>query len=150
MKSLVTKTFSKVFLLFLALGGIVFFSTSHATIPNDYVANYEIKTDYDKILGLFIELDAATKIGDQIPQATFSQLNESFQTVFPKFPQDYAFKVVYQQCLSLSQGLSTYTSLDYQTKLSSFMTNCYKPFGDIVKKVNAKYTIIAEAKVSPQ
>ncbi|MEI6672829.1 MAG: hypothetical protein WCL02_05920 [bacterium] len=44
----------------------------------------------------------------------------------------------------------TYTSTDYQTKLSSFMTNCYKPFSDIVKKVNAKYTVIASAKISPQ
>ncbi len=122
----------------------------NATIPTDYIANYEISTDYNKILWLFVEIDAATKIWNQIPQTKFSELNTSFQVVFPKFPQDYAFKVTYQQCLDLSKWLSTYTSIDYQTKLSSFMTNCYKPFGDIVKKVNTKYTVIAAAKVSPQ
>jgi len=30
------------------------------------------------------------------------------------------------------------------------MTNCYKPFSDIVKKVNTKYTVVANAKISPQ
>jgi hypothetical protein len=69
--------------------------------------------------------------------------------VFPKFPQDYAFKVTYQQCLDITQSLTTYSSTDYQTKLSSFMVNCYKPFSDIVKKVNSKYTVVAAAKVSP-
>lgn len=29
------------------------------------------------------------------------------------------------------------------------MTNCYKPFSDIVKKVNSKYTVIPSIKVSP-
>ncbi len=122
----------------------------NATIPSNYVANYEIQEDYNKILWLFVEIDAATKIGTQIPQTKFSELNASFQVVFPKFPQDYAFKVTYQQCLDLSQWLAIYTSTDYQTKLASFMTNCYKPFGDIVKKVNAKYTVVANAKISPQ
>ncbi|MEI7558316.1 MAG: hypothetical protein WCJ45_05965 [bacterium] len=44
----------------------------------------------------------------------------------------------------------TYTKADYQSKLSSFMTNCYKPFSDIVKKVNSTYTVVASAKISPQ
>ncbi|MCX6825204.1 MAG: PKD domain-containing protein [candidate division SR1 bacterium] len=136
--------------MFFVLAVAFFIGKINATIPSDYIANYEIKADYDKILGLFVEIDAATKIGTQIPQATFSTLNASFQTVFPKFPQDYAFKVTYQQCLDVSQSLITYTSTDYQTKLASFVTNCYKPFGDIVKKVNAKYTIIANAKIAPQ
>ncbi|MEI8091765.1 MAG: hypothetical protein WCG98_06185 [bacterium] len=30
------------------------------------------------------------------------------------------------------------------------MSNCYKPFNDILKKINSKYTVIAQAKVSPQ
>jgi PKD repeat protein len=40
--------------------------------------------------------------------------------------------------------------LDYQNKLGAFMTNCYKPFTDILKQINSKYTVIADAKVSPQ
>lgn len=122
----------------------------NATVPTDYIANYAIQEDYNKILALFIEIDSASKIGTQIPQSKFAELNTSFQVVFPKFPQDYAFKVTYQQCLDITQGLTTYTSTDYQAKLASFMTNCYKPFGDIVKKVNSKYTVVANAKISPQ
>lgn len=136
--------------MIIALWAMFLIGKINANIPNDYVANYEIQTDYNKILWIFVEIDAATKIGNQIPQSKFTELNTSFQTVFPKFPQDYAFKVTYQQCLDITQGLITYTSTDYQTKLSSFMTNCYKPFSDIVKKVNSKYTVIAAAKISPQ
>lgn len=136
--------------MIIALCGILFIWKISANIPNDYIANFEITTDYNKILWLFVEIDAATKIWNQISQTKFSDLNTSFQKVFPKFPQDYAFKVTYQQCLDITQWLTTYTSTDYQTKLSSFMTNCYKPFSDIVKKVNANYTVKATAKISPQ
>lgn len=150
MKSLFSKSIFKLVLMVFALFVAFIVGKINADIPNDYIANYEITTDYNKILWLFVEIDAATKIWNQISQTKFSELNMSFQTVFPKFPQDYAFKVTYQQCLDITQWLITYTSIDYQTKLSSFMTNCYKPFGDIVKKVNTKYTVIAAAKVSPQ
>lgn len=136
--------------MIMALSAMFFIGKINATIPNDYIANFEISADYNKILWIFVEIDAATKIWNQISQTKFSELNASFQTVFPKFPQDYTFKVTYQQCLDIVQWLTTYTSNDYQTKLASFMTNCYKPFGDIVKKVNTKYTVIANAKISPQ
>jgi len=136
--------------MIIALCTIFFIGKINATIPTDYIANYEITTDYNKILWLFVEIDAATKIWNEISQTKFSELNASFQTVFPKFPQDYAFKVTYQQCLDITKSLITYTSIDYQSQLSSFMINCYKPFSDIVKKVNAKYTVIASAKISPQ
>lgn len=124
--------------------------TINATIPRTYIANYAISQDYNTILELLVKIDAAAKIGTQIPQTTFAQLYTSFQTVFPKFPQDYSFKITYQQCLDITQSLTTYTSTDYHTKLSSFMTNCYKPFSTIVTKVNTKYTVVAAAKVAPQ
>ena len=136
-------------MMIFALSALFFIGKINATIPNDYIANYEISSDYNKILSLLVEIDAASKIGNQIPQSKFSELNASFQAVFPKFPQDYSFKVTYQQCLDITNALISYTTTDYQTKLSSFMTNCYKPFSDIVKKVNSKYTVVANAKVSP-
>jgi len=97
-----------------------------------------------------VEIDAGSKIGTQIPQTKFAQLNASFQTVFPKFPQEYTFKVVYQQCLSLSQGMTTYTTTNYQDQLGTFLTSCYKPLSDILKQITSKYTVIAAAKASPQ
>lgn len=135
----------------MSLAALVWVSTTiTAAVPNEYVANYAIKADRDKILGLLVEIDAASKIGDQIAQSKFIELNASFSAVLPKFPQEYAFKVVYQQCISLSQALTTYTNTDYLNKLGSFMTNCYKPFSEILTKINSKYTVIAKAKASPQ
>lgn len=136
--------------MLLVLSIVFIIGKINANIPNDYIANYQIQTDYNTILWIFVEIDAASKIGSQIPQSKFAELNTSFQVVFPRFPQEYAFQVTYQQCLDISQWLITYTSSDYQTKLASFMTNCYKPFGDIVKKVNSKYTVVANAKATPQ
>ncbi len=150
MKSLFSKTLFKVILMLVVLWFAFLIGKINASIPNNYIANYEIQADYNKILWTFVEIDAATKVGTQIPQTKFANLNASFQTVFPKFPQDYAFKVTYQQCLDITQWLISYTSIDYQNKLASFMTNCYKPFGDIVKKVNSKYTVIATVKIAPQ
>ncbi len=126
------------------------FSFIKANVSNDYIANYEIKTDRENILWILVEIDAASKIWDQVPQNKFAQLNASFQAVFPKLPQEYTFKVVYQQCLSLSQGLITYTNVDYQNKLWTFLTSCYKPLSEILKKIAAKYTVVANAKASPQ
>lgn len=150
MKSLFSTTLSKIAVWLLLLWSCLWIGTINATIPRTYIANYAISQDYNTILELLVKIDAAAKIGTQIPQTTFAQLYTSFQTVFPKFPQDYSFKITYQQCLDITQSLTTYTSTDYHTKLSSFMTNCYKPFSTIVTKVNTKYTVVAAAKVAPQ
>lgn len=99
---------------------------------------------------LFIEINGKSTAGEQIPQTKFAELNASFQTIFPKLPQQYTFKVVYQQCLSLSQGLTTYTNVDYQNKLWAFLTSCYKPVSDVFKQIANKYSVVASAKVSPQ
>lgn len=132
------------------IGLFLLFNSSNASVSNEYIANYEIKTDRDNILWLLVEIDAASKIWDQVPQTKFAQLNASFQNVFPKLPQQYTFKVTYQQCLTLSQWLTTYTNTDYQNKLSTFLTSCYKPLSDILKQINAKYSVVAAAKISPQ
>ena len=126
------------------------FNSSNAAVSNEYVANYEISAAWDTMNGLLVEIDGKSKAGEQIPQTKFAELNASFQTIFPKLPQQYTFKVVYQQCLSLSQGLTTYTNLDYQDKLWSFLTNCYKPISDVAKQIANKYSVVASAKMTPQ
>ncbi|MFA5747732.1 MAG: PKD domain-containing protein [Candidatus Absconditabacterales bacterium] len=142
--------FGKYLIILLLFGFILFLiGNTKAELPNEYVANYEIKSDYDKILGFFVQIDASSKIGQQIPTNIFSELSTSFQNIFPKFPQDYSFKVVYEQCLLLTNNLVN-SSTEYQNNLGSFMSNCYKPFSDIIKTINSQYTITAKAKVSPQ
>jgi len=76
-----------------------------AAVPNDYIANYSIKTAWDTALGLFVEIDAYQKLGTIIPPNKFQQLSTAFQTLFPKLPQEYAFKVVYEQCTILTNQL---------------------------------------------
>ncbi len=132
------------------VGLFCLFNSSHATVSNEYIANYEITADWNTMNSILIEVDADSKIWTQVPQAKFTQLNTSFQTIFPKLPQQYTFQVTYQQCLTLSQGLTTYTTVDYQNKLSAFLTTCYKPLSDILKQINTKYTVVANAKFSPQ
>jgi PKD repeat protein len=142
-------SFKFILLLLGSLGVFFAFSSSTAGIPNEYVANYDIQADWDRILDLFVQIDADSKIGQQTPQTKFSQLSSSFSTVFPKLPQEYTFKVTYSQCLSLAQSMASATSLDYTSKLNLFMTNCYKPLSDILKKITTKYAIIANAKINP-
>lgn len=122
-------------------------SGSSKTISNEYIANYKISADREKVQQLFVEIESASKIGSPIPASKFGELNTSFNSIFKYFPQDYNFKVTYQDCLSLSKDLS----LGYTyNKLISFMDTCYKPLKQILDKINTKYTVKAEANVNPQ
>ncbi len=126
--------------------------TTQAAVPNEYIANYEIKTPWDKTLGIFVEIDAYTKLWNVIHPDKFKELNQHFATLFPKLPQEYAFKVTYQQCSLLSNQLWTISVNDpnYRSLFASFMSNCYKPFSDVLKKVNTQYTTSPKAVASPK
>ncbi|MCF7834746.1 PKD domain-containing protein [Candidatus Gracilibacteria bacterium] len=138
------------YFLFLALFVYIFsFGTSQtsSSVPKEYIANYKISSDREKIQQLLVEIESANKIGAEIPASKFGDLNSSFNSIFQYFPQDYDFKVVYQQCLTLSQDLSFgYT----YNKLVSFMDNCYKPFKQILDKINTKYTVQAKGSANPK
>lgn len=122
------------------------FSISKASIPSEYIANYQINEDWENIVRLFVKIEANSKIGNEIEPSLFSELNTNFNNVFPHFPNDYSFELVYEQCLELSSQLSS--GYNYNT-LVSFMSNCHTPFNNIVKKINSQYTVVAKAKVSP-
>lgn len=130
---------------------LVFKDKVDAAITNSYIANYDIKSDRDKILGTFVEIDANDKIGTSFSSAKFGALNSSFKTLFPRFPQDYSYKVVYEQCNLLTSQLSSLSQNDakYRGYFSSFMSNCYKPLTDILSAINTKYMIIPNIKVTP-
>jgi len=117
-----------------------------ADVPSEYIANYQISDSWEKILELFVKIDAMIQVWTEIPSQTFKELNWHFTKVFGYFPTDYAFKVIYEQCLLTTQSLWNGYS---HTKLSVFMESCYTPFQGIVKQINSQYTVIASAKVSP-
>ena len=116
-------------------------------MPKEYVANYAISADREKIQQLFVEIESASKIWSEIPASKFGNLNTSFNIIFKYFPQDYNFKVTYQDCLSLSKDLSLWYTYN---KLTSFMDTCYKPLKQILDKINTKYTVKAEANINPK
>lgn len=120
-------------------------------VPNDYRANYEIKTGWDATLGLFVQIDSLMNMTQDIPSTKFGELNSHFAVLFQKFPQDFAFRVVYDQCRQVTTLLSSLPSNNpqYQSTLSSYLTNCYKPLTDILKQINADYTVVPKSKVSP-
>lgn len=115
-------------------------------IPNSYIANYDIQSDRDTISQTFVQIEANNKIWVETSITTFSQLYQSFSNIFPKFPQDYSFQVVYQQCLQLTNSL--WNIYNYNT-FSSFMDNCYKPFSQILTRINTNFTIKASATARP-
>jgi len=121
-------------------------------VPTDYYANYAISDDRDATLWLFVEIESemSTTQGQNLP-AKFGTLNTHFNVLFPKFPQDYAFAVTYNQCLSLSSQLAalSYQDPTFKPLLGQYKSNCYKPFTDILKKVNSSYTVVPKAKASP-
>ena len=117
-----------------------------AAIPSDYVANYDIETDRSSISNIFIQIQANNKIWVETPVSTFWTLHQSFVNIFPKFPQDYNFQVVYQQCIQLSNTLSKV----YNTNtFASFMDNCYKPLSQILTNINTNFTVKANAIARP-
>ena len=122
-------------------------STKSNSISKEYIANYKIGSDREKTQQLFVEIESASKIWAEIPSSKFADLNKSFVNLFNYFPQDYNFKVTYQDCLSLSKDLSFgYT----YNKLTAFMDTCYKPLKQILDKINTKYTVKAEASINPK
>lgn len=129
---------------------ILFTWPADAWIPNEYKPNYETSANRETILGTFIEIDAANKLWNQLPKSKFSELNSNFQKVFPKYPQDYSFKVIYEQCTQLSDELYRYSSGQYLNSMNSFVNNCQKKLTEIIKKFNSDYTVIANIKASPQ
>lgn len=126
--------------------GFVSIGTCFWAIPNSYIANYDIQNDRDTISKTFVQIEANNKIWLETPTNTFSQLHQSFSNIFPKFPQDYSFQVVYQQCLQLTNNL--WNIYNYNT-FSSFMDNCYKPFSQILTRINTNFTIKASAWARP-
>ena len=70
----------------------------------------------------------------------------SFRKVFPNFPQEYTFKVVYEQCIQISSTLAQNYS---ETLFQGFMNNCYKPLNQTISRIQSRYTVVASATRNP-
>jgi len=121
--------------------------TTYAQIPDIYKPNAAIQEKYDKIINeIFVEIQSKTQIGQPIATSVFAELYTLFDDIIPHLPNTYSFNIIYQQCLSLSQTLSTTYNLN---TLANFMDNCYKPFIRTVENINKDYTINANWTIAP-
>jgi PKD repeat protein len=77
---------------------------------------------------------------------SFKTLKTLFGKVFNSLPQDYNFKVVYEQCSKVSEALGNGYS---NTTFYGFMNNCYKPLNQIISKINSQYTVNVSATRNP-
>ena len=119
---------------------------SFASVPDYYRANYSISNDWENIKKIFIEIEANNQIWEQTPPESFSSLYQSFNNIFPKFPQEYSFQIVYQKCKALSQTL--WNEYSYTT-FASFMDNCFKPLSSILNTIDSSYTVKPSVTVNP-
>ena len=141
-----TKTIKALLTLGIFLSGFVGFTTQAQTIPTEFNPNYAIQDDWNKIQEYFVQIEAAQRIGATIGGDIFQELNSRFKVVFAAFPQDYNFKVVYEQCIQLSNTLANNYS---ETVFQGFMNNCYKPLNQTLARINSQYTVIANATRNP-
>lgn len=137
------KSFFKTVLSCLCL---TIFSTCIAAVPNEYKANYGIQNDRNEVSRIFVEIEANNDIWVQTNSSTFAALYNHFSNIFPKFPQEYTFKVTYQRCLQLTQTL--WSHYDYNNFVS-FMDLCFDPLSTILSQIDANYTVTAIAKANP-
>ncbi|MDD2536947.1 MAG: PKD domain-containing protein [Candidatus Absconditabacteria bacterium] len=115
-------------------------------IPSEYKPNDNIQSSRDQIQGHFVTLEASQKMGETIGTDIFKDLVKLFDVVFPNFPQEYTFKVTYQQCESIATQLST----SYKESIfQNFMTNCYRPLNQVLGQIASKYTVVANASRNP-
>lgn len=140
-----TKFIKLIVLSFISILSILSF-VSAQNVPNIYKANYTIIDDWENIKRIFVQIEAKNQIWEAVSSSEFLSLYNSFSNVFPKFPQDYWFQITYEKCKSLS--LSLYESYNTDT-FSSFMSNCFRPFSNILNQIDSSYTVKANIRANP-
>lgn len=118
-----------------------------AQVSNIYLPNYAIQQPWDAITQSFVSLQAASQIGQQPDTTIFQTLNTNFQRIFPSFPKDNSYLVVYQQCQLLSQSLSAWFS---RSTFDTFIGNCFEPLDRIMSEIGSKFTIQASIAANPK
>ena len=137
------KDFIKKMLVWLCL---IWFSACFAIVPDEYKANNDIQNDRENIQRIFVEIEADNDIWEQTDTSTFAELYTHFNNIFPRFPQEYTYQVVYQRCLQLTNSLGNV--YNYNT-FASFMDKCFSPLSSILSQIDSKYTIKAHASATP-
>jgi hypothetical protein len=81
-------------------------NVTFAQSMSDYYPNYRINQSRKQVNDDLVQIKALSSTSDKISEGLFARLNRNFQLIFPAFPQESEYKVVYQQCLITTQKLS--------------------------------------------
>ena len=135
------------FLLFWILGIAGATNSGGPRVPTEYFANYQIQKDWNRLQELFIDIDADNKIGRLWWTTTYSELYSIMNRIFPYFPQDYNFQVVYKQCIKTTRDMQGNVTRE---NYSSFLENCKNPLNNINATIQSRYTVKATATSNPQ
>jgi len=116
-------------------------------IDTNFGPNYDLNVDREKVLDIFVQIEASDGIWKDPNVSLFFELYELFQDIFIQLPQNKDYRIVYERCLILTDELST--SYDYITFVS-FVEKCQRDLNNIIKEVNNKYTVKPIVKLSPE
>lgn len=118
-----------------------------AQVPQDFLPNHNINTQWNEILNTLTELQAYRKTWNPIPENMFALLYQDFQSVFPYFPNTPNNNLVYKQCELITQTLAWWVNdEDYAT----FMSKCFDPISNILRDIASNYTVKAVVSATPK
>lgn len=137
---------AKKFVYRLSVAALVVTCTTFASVPPNYLPNYQISDAWQDVLDDFVQLESMRKLGQTPDRSLFSRLQSNFSLVFPNLPQDNTFKVTYQQCQNLAGVLSQ--SYSFQ-QFDLFMDQCYGPMNRLAKELTSSHTIKAKVTANP-
>ena len=154
MNSISKKTLLQPKKILFALGFLIFWisavtsatSSSSVKVPTEYFANYQIQKDRNRLQELFVDIDADSRIGKIWWTTIYNELNAIMTRIFPYFPQDYNFQVVYKQCLKTTREMQWNTNRE---NYNSFIENCKNPLSNVNATIQNKYTVKATASTNP-
>jgi len=116
------------------------------SVDEKFQPNYLINQQRDRILDIFVEIEAQSKVWEDIEENTFLELEQLFDDVFPYLPQQKSYKIVYQQCILLTESLGD--SFEY-SKFTNFLDNCQSDLNKIIKEINSKHTVKVNVSANP-
>lgn len=126
---------------------LTLFSITTAQVPQEFLPNHNINTNWEEILNTLTELQAYRKTWNPIPEDMFGLLYKDFQSVFPYFPSTPSNNLIYKQCELVTQTLAWWVNdQDY----AIFMTKCFDPISNILKDISSNYTIKAMVTAVPK
>ena len=137
---------SGVFLLGLGSRVLAASSSNNSIVPTEYFANYKIQKQRNRLLEIFVEIDADSRTGKIWPSSLYAELYTIMNKIFPYFPQEYTFQVVYKQCQQATKAMASSSNKE---NFNSFNENCKVPLTAITNTIQNKYSIKASASLSP-